>query len=231
MVKDQENFGMGSSTQGDEVIIDLQHFPQVTSWDCGLACLLMVLNDETRSKFVKNKYKICREEGFGVTIWTIDLAYLLKRFNVEHTYFTTTLGVDPGYKKQKFYTNNFHECQARVENRFREAAQKGIDVQQKLVTLDEIINHLASRRPAIVLVNANLLLCERCAYPFPLLYYFTSRLPFQGHYVVLVGFQPLQERIFYRNPGRQDEICSVSYSRFEKARLCYGTDADIIFIN
>lgn len=34
------------------------------------------------------------------SIWTIDLAYLMRRFGVRHRFCTRTLGVDKGYKNQ-----------------------------------------------------------------------------------------------------------------------------------
>lgn len=34
------------------------------------------------------------------SIWTIDLAYLMRHFGVRHRFCTQTLGVDKGYKNQ-----------------------------------------------------------------------------------------------------------------------------------
>ena len=34
------------------------------------------------------------------SIWTIDLAALLKKYNIRHKFCTITLGVDKGYSKQ-----------------------------------------------------------------------------------------------------------------------------------
>lgn len=34
------------------------------------------------------------------SIWTIDLAYLMRHFGVKHLFCTQTLGVDKGYKNQ-----------------------------------------------------------------------------------------------------------------------------------
>ena len=45
--------------------------PQVVSvqqrhrWDCGLACVMMVLPESKRHHFIDNFTAVCREEGFG----------------------------------------------------------------------------------------------------------------------------------------------------------------------
>ena len=45
--------------------------PQVVSvqqrhrWDCGLACVMMVLPETRRRHFIDNFATVCREEGFG----------------------------------------------------------------------------------------------------------------------------------------------------------------------
>lgn len=37
--------------------------------------------------------------------WTIDLCYLLRKFNVRHSFYTTTLGIHEGYRDNNFYHN------------------------------------------------------------------------------------------------------------------------------
>ncbi|XP_068623459.1 uncharacterized protein [Battus philenor] len=56
----------------------LDHCQQCFSWDCGIACVKMVLSSEQRDYMNKNFTKICQDEGFQQLTWTIDLCYLLK---------------------------------------------------------------------------------------------------------------------------------------------------------
>lgn len=58
---------------------DVEHFQQKHSWDCGLACVIMVLGPDDRKQLLDNLTQICQEEAFGKSTWTIDLCYLLKR--------------------------------------------------------------------------------------------------------------------------------------------------------
>ena len=38
-----------------------------------------------------------------LSTWTIDLAYLLQRFEINFDYYTVTLGIDPLLSNEKFY--------------------------------------------------------------------------------------------------------------------------------
>lgn len=65
----------------------------------------MVLPKKSRQYLQKEFVTISKEEGFFGSTWTIDLCYLLKRFNITHTFYTITLGIHPGYKGNSFYTH------------------------------------------------------------------------------------------------------------------------------
>ena len=53
---------------------------------------------------------------------------------------------------------------------------------------------------------------------------------YQGHYVVLVGFDPNTKEVLYRNPTVRDKVCHMPYDSLEESRTAYGTDEDVIFI-
>lgn len=54
---------------------------------------------------------------------------------------------------------------------------------------------------------------------------------YEGHYIVLCGYNADKCVIFYHNPSLKEVECCVSISSFEEARKSYGTDEDIIFVN
>ncbi|XP_060539620.1 protein GUCD1 isoform X2 [Pantherophis guttatus] len=84
---------------GDAVQLKVPALQQLYHWDCGLACSRMalrylnLLNDEDFQRAV-------RDLQLTKSIWTIDLAYLMRHFGVKHLFCTQTLGVDKGYKNQ-----------------------------------------------------------------------------------------------------------------------------------
>lgn len=41
------------------------HFRQRYDWDCGIACVMMMLTRRQRQEFLRNFDQICAEEAFG----------------------------------------------------------------------------------------------------------------------------------------------------------------------
>ena len=77
--KDHELFFLILDQMLPKVLYNIPHIRQRYHWDCGIACILMLLSEEDRKKFLKFFSQICAEEGFGQNTWTIDLCYLLRR--------------------------------------------------------------------------------------------------------------------------------------------------------
>ncbi|XP_030316521.1 protein GUCD1 [Calypte anna] len=209
---------------------------QLYHWDCGLACSRMVLqylnhldNDEFQ--------KAIQELQLTKSIWTIDLAYLMRHFGVKHKFCTQTLGVDKGYKNQSFYRKHFDTEENRVNQLFAQAKACKVVVKKCTVTVQDIQNHLSQGHVAIVLVNAVLLLCDLCSSPVKYCCFlpigqkcFCRNPDYQGHFIVLCGYNKASGSIYYNNPAYADRTCCTSISNFEEARTSYGTDEDILFI-
>lgn len=141
---------------------NVTHYQQRFNWDCGISCVLMILTTTQRQDFLENFNKICEDEGFGASTWTIDLCYILKKFGVRHEYFTKTLGVDPNYNQHSYYTKIIDKDEKRIEKKFSEAKTHGLYVEQRTVEMLELLEHMAKHGPVILLTNASLLTCEVC---------------------------------------------------------------------
>merc|ERR1712107_864233 len=180
--------------------------------DCGLSCVLMVLPYRDRTCILDNLSSFLQQEGFGESTWTIDLCYILYRFNLDFLYTTITMGVDPGYVKENFYDKVLAKDSDRVNLRFSEAKERGIRIQNRRVTSEEIYSHLSETGPVIVLTNANQLHCRKCSpgvssiscYPSC----FTSSSSYQGHYVVWWGV----------NTSSSSTVTPQSETRFVRCR-------------
>lgn len=193
-------------------LIELAHHKQKHSWDCGISCVLMILEQELREQLAQNINRVCKDDGLNKSVWTIDLCYLLARFGIQHIFYTITLGVHPGYKTNAFYKRVLNKDEKRVNDRFARATEHGIKIKRKSVDVSALLEHLIYG-PVIVLTNARLLNCERCqvkkviacdlrrCLPWPQ--------PYQGHYVVLCGYDVQTRRLFYRNPSLSDRKCFV----------------------
>lgn len=53
------------------------------------------------------------------SIWTVDLAYLLRRCGLEVELTTITIGANPEYAKESFYKEHMEEDGSRVERLFQ----------------------------------------------------------------------------------------------------------------
>ncbi|KAM7051448.1 protein GUCD1 isoform 1-T1 [Molossus nigricans] len=105
---------------GDFVQLPVPIVQQLYHWDCGLACSRMVLRylgqlDDGEFENALQELRLTR------SIWTIDLAYLMRHFGVRHRFCTQTLGVDKGYKNQSFYRKHFDTEETRVNQLFAQA--------------------------------------------------------------------------------------------------------------
>ncbi|KAM9546498.1 protein GUCD1-like isoform 2-T2 [Salvelinus alpinus] len=220
----------------DAVLLNVPVIRQLYHWDCGLACSRMVL---------KYLHPVSDEEFQGAcwelkltqSVWTIDLAYLMCQLRVRHRFCTQTLGVDKGFRNQSFYKKHFDTEEDRVNELFLKAESKGVVVNKCSVTIQEIQEHIDQGHVAIVLVNAVVLVCELCSSPVKYCCFlpvgqkcFCRKPEYQGHFVVVCGFNRSTGCIFYNNPAYSDRVCCTSISNFEEARMSYGTDEDILFI-
>lgn len=84
------------------------------------------------------------------------------------------------------------------------------------VTVQEIQSHLEQGHVAIVLVNAVILTCELCSSPVKYCCFlpvgqkcFCRKPEYQGHFVVVCGFNRTTGCIFYNNPAYSDREYSV----------------------
>ncbi|XP_075218907.1 protein GUCD1 [Lycorma delicatula] len=211
----------------------MRYVKQRYSWDCGVTCIMMILPLNHYSNFLKNFHQICKEESFNKSTWTIDLCYLLRRYDVKHVYCTLTIGINPHYKDQAFYTKILNKDEERVTRRFSEAENCGITVIKKSLQISDLINHLHSYGPIILLTNANLLRCDTCR-----VNRFTSGLqtclhlplPYHGHYILVFGYNLPNEKVYYRNPSYRDRVCTMSFNSLVSAWKSVGTDQDTILI-
>lgn len=226
--------GDAGTQTGSKVIINVPSCIQNYSWDCGLACASMVL------KFLNidaDKVYTSDLEALqcGESIWTIDLAALLRKYNIKHKLCTITLGVDKGYSKQSFYSRRFTVDEDRVSRLFEEAAAQGIVVEQRSVSREDILSSIQSGNVVIVLVDWNMLeciWCDRLRCQTGCLSCITSKCcsGYQGHYVVVCGYDKKKKRIFYKNPSYDEDLCCSRMEKFDQARKSYGTDEDTLFV-
>ena len=138
---------------------DVPHVRQTHNWDCGLACALMVLkalvaradadektNTHAATKALPSSHSArradlptLRRRCATTSVWTIDLAHLLRSFDVcDVALFTVTIGANPAFSKETFYKDSIKDDEARVSKLFAAAADAGILVEKRSVCLRNV---------------------------------------------------------------------------------------------
>ena len=247
---------------------------QSHEYDCGLACVSMVLVGVLQSYNLpydrwSHPQAVCEfyanASGSNRSIWTIDLFVLLhdlvKAENMEERlqlrYTTEVVGCNPEFATQPFYVLDFSSDERRVEHQFRACLQGGRAVEQATCSTEQFLASVREPRTVlIVLIDSAYLLRhyrQRFGPPSPHAAhatYYAGRLlslfmgcfgcpaavavppaphEFQGHYVVVTGYDPVTDCVFVNNPSHLTPE-EIPLETFEKSREAFGTDGDIIHI-
>ncbi|XP_062001453.1 guanylyl cyclase 1 isoform X2 [Rosa rugosa] len=183
--------------------VEVPHINQLYSWDCGLACVLMVFRTVgVDSCDIQTLAELCCTNS----IWTVDLAYLLQKFSVSFSYYTVTFGANPNYSGETFY-----KC--------RSVGQEEI-----------CFLILCGKYIAIVLVDQyklspssqdNVFISDRCG----------SNSDYTGHYVIICGYDTATDEFEIRDPACSRKHEKVSSTCLEAARKSFGTDEDLLLIS
>lgn len=196
---------------------------QKENWDCGLACVQMVLGVLGDDEASKPPQAALRARIASESVWTIDVAYLLAEYGVECQYLTATAAVDEtAYSHSAFYASSLAEDARRVNLLFRHAAEASVDVQKRTLSAAELWNLCREEDTLVIALVDVRLLYRRGAEPPPGHYL--------GHYVLIVGLDDERGGYVVNDPARDDERTFVPADALETARHAEGTDQDLLLI-
>ncbi|KAJ1982761.1 hypothetical protein H4R35_000120 [Dimargaris xerosporica] len=211
----------------------LPHVMQWFSWDCGLACVAMVLSYYSITDYSYDDMLRCCSFD---SIWTIDLAYIIRQFlGIDFTYYTRYLGINPDYAGNTFYQDTIDSDQQRVEHLFSVAHRSNVRIIRIPLPLLDLKRFVAEQKFAIILlVNAKLLHCIYCSVtrsstndtPYGCLHSYGKDKEYVGHFIVVVSYNFIHDTFYYRDPALADEVCQIKACDLEAARSSDGTDFD-----
>ena len=152
------------SSSSNSIAMLVPHVEQQEDWDCGLACVGMVLSALGLPLEATTQPRL-RMRLSSSEVWTIDLAYLLSDFGVDAEYCTATWGPDvAGYSSSSFYAKSLHEDAARVRRLFGAARAEGVAVSKRTLGATELWNLLIDGESMLMaLVDVRKLYPERYA--------------------------------------------------------------------
>ncbi|KAL6609874.1 hypothetical protein ACP70R_039843 [Stipagrostis hirtigluma subsp. patula] len=208
--------------------VDVPHVQQAFTWDCGLACVLMVLRTLGIDccDGIADLEKLCQT----TSIWTVDLAYLLNKFSVSFSFLTVTLGANPQYSDETFYREQLQEDIDRVDELFGKAFDSGISIQCRSISAYDIAFLLLSGHCiAIALVDKTKLNSSWMneAHDVQQL----NKSDYMGHYVVICGYDADACEFEIRDPASSRKREMVPMKSLDEARKSFGTDEDILLVS
>jgi hypothetical protein len=111
---------------------------QRESWDCGVACVQMVLG-VLGGEDANPSRRLLFPRIAGSSTWSIDLAYLLSEYGVDAQYLTANPAIDEdAYKSNSFYAASLAEDALRVRRLLRAAPQERVEVRQMRLNAREM---------------------------------------------------------------------------------------------
>ncbi|KAM6582350.1 hypothetical protein CsatB_009352 [Cannabis sativa] len=209
-------------------IVDVPHVNQLYSWDCGLACVLMVFRTfSINVHSIESLAELC----CTTSIWTVDLAYLLQKFSVSFSYYTVTFGANPNYSVETFYKEQLPNDLIRVDMLFKKSLEAGINIQCRSLSIEEIsLLILSGEYIAVALVDQYKLSRSW------LKDVFISDISdinsgYTGHYVIICGYDTETDEFEIRDPASSRKHIKISSDCLEEARKSFGTDEDLLLIS
>ncbi|KAI8905506.1 Guanylyl cyclase [Gorgonomyces haynaldii] len=205
------------------------HIPQLTTTDCGLAAVSMILTALCKPGVSVPELMRVRQIS---SEWTIQLAYILAYFQVtDFTMYTSYIGVNWQHSTNKFYGSLSQDMKI-VHSLFAKAQDHQVRVVPLIVSMENLKRFMSADQYAcIVLVNLNDLVLVSCCISYGKSgYQFLTESEFVGHYIVLIGYDAEQDIFFYRDPGTNAQVCTITSQDLDRARSAQGTDHDLIIV-
>lgn len=208
--------------------VEVPHINQLSTWDCGLACVLMVL----RTFGINNcNIQALEELCCTTSIWTVDLAYLLQKFSVSFSYFTVTLGANPNFSVETFYKDQLATDLVRVDSLFKKAMEAGIDIQCRSISGDEISHLILSGKYIAIALIDQYKLSQSWLENVHVSGFCGGYSEYTGHYVVICGYDVDTDEFEIRDPASSRKHERISSNCLEEARKSFGTDEDLLLIS
>ncbi|KAM0953385.1 putative guanylate cyclase [Dioscorea sansibarensis] len=217
-----------SSTTRHFYSVDVPHVRQLFNWDCGLACVLMVLRTLGSTHCgVQDLEKLCPT----TSIWTVDLAYLLHEYSVNFSFFTVTLGANPEYSTEAFYKEFLEADLGRVDRLFEKAVEMGINIQCRSLSGKEISGFILSGQYIFIALVNKVKLSQSWHEEMSASGDLSENTSYTGHYIVICGYNSQTNEFEIRDPASARKYERVSLECLDEARKSFGTDEDIILVS
>ena len=176
--------------------------------------ILSYFGDKTDLKIIEEKTGI--EEGRGIS--TIQIAIASASLGYKTHYFSKHIGFNPEHLKHEFYKKYSNLSEERSKRLNREAQKAGVKINEKVVSLNELLNLLTKDSIPIVLLDWNIVKNQK-------------EKGYQGHFVPIVGYDSKNVIVHNHGLNNPKEFLTIERSLFDSARKAEGTDEDFLVIS
>jgi len=196
--------------------LNVPFYKQTTPLNCGPSALRMVLaylDKDLGLEILEEKIGV--KEGKGVS--TIRLAIASASLGYKTDFYSKHIlfnekNVNLDYYKQ-YGDMNLRESEILI----KKAKEEGVNIQEKSLSLEELLEMVKEKSVPIILLDWNIVLGKK-------------EEGYQGHFVPIVGHD--NENVYVHNHGFKNTkaFFPIDKSLFDKARRAKGTDEDIVVI-
>jgi hypothetical protein len=193
-------------------------YKQESKNDCGPVALRMVLEYLGEPHSREELINLVDSDKSGVT-WTLGLARAVAKMGFKTEFYTTCLGFNPKNYELEYYQKEADKpssSERKLKRLQIESHQLGVKMEEKSLTLKQLISKISKDCVPIVLLDWNRV---------------RGKESYQGHFVPIVGYD--DENIYVHNHGEIDpkEFVAIKRDLFDEARKSKGTDEEIVFIH
>jgi hypothetical protein len=192
-------------------------FRQTSKLNCGVAALRMVLAYFGKCYEAKVlEARIGIKEGKGISTIQIEIAAASLGYRAD--FYSKHILFRKENMKHEFYQKYRDIDLEKSKKLLEDAKSAGVNIQEKALSLKEILESVTKDSVPIVLIDRNVVKARR-------------ENGYQGHFVPIVGFD--EKNVYIHNSELDDsqEFVLVQKRTFDEARKAEGTDEDVVIIH
>jgi uncharacterized protein YvpB len=195
--------------------IEIPFVKQENHSDCGIISLKMVLDYYGENVSIKKLEEFTiKKENKG--LYSIQIAIAAAKLGYNADFYSKSINFNEEHLKKDFYKKYSDENPTEQSLKFiNEAKSLGVNIEEKRLSLQEIIELISTDSIPIILLDFNIVMAKE---------------GYHGHFVPIVGYD--DENIFVHDPGLNNPkaFLKINKKTFDNSRKSDGTDEDLVVI-